>query len=63
VAHRGNHQIIKNRLTVFKRGENLLQNSVLHFVLRLNQLPEIKLQRIYEFTQMKNWLFWKGLRT
>jgi len=42
VPHRG--KIIKNRLTVFKRGGNLLQNGVLHFVFRFSQLSEIKLQ-------------------
>jgi len=46
--------------SVFERWENLLQNGVLHFVFRLNQLPQIvgKL----EFTQSKTPLFWKGLK-
>jgi len=38
-------KIIKNGLHVFERGENLLQNGILHFVFTINQLPEIALQR------------------
>jgi len=30
--------------SVFKRGDNLLQNSILQFVLRLSQSSEIVLQ-------------------
>jgi len=37
-------KITKNRLNVFERGENLLQN-VLHFVFWISQLSEIELQR------------------
>jgi len=34
----------KNVVKVFERGENLLQNSILHFVFRLSQSSEIALQ-------------------
>jgi len=37
-------KIIENGLDVFERGENLLQNGVLHFVLRLSQSSEIVLK-------------------
>jgi len=30
-------KIIKNGLGVFERGENLLQNGILHFVFRFSQ--------------------------
>jgi len=30
-------QIIKNNLHVFERGENLLQNDILHFVFKFSQ--------------------------
>jgi len=30
-------KFIKNGLRVFKRGENLLQNGILHFVIRLSR--------------------------
>jgi len=32
-------KIIKNGLGVFERGENLLQNGLLHFVFKLSQSP------------------------
>jgi len=38
-------KIIKNGFNVFERGENLLQNSVFHFVFRLSQSSDIALQR------------------
>jgi len=37
-------KIIKNGFRVFERGENLLQNGILHFVLKLSQSSEIVLQ-------------------
>jgi len=37
-------KIIKNGLRVFERGENLLQNSILHFVFKFSQSSEIMLQ-------------------
>jgi len=38
-------KIIKNGLSVFEKGKNLLQNSISHFVFWKSQLSEIKLQR------------------
>jgi len=52
-------KIIKNGLRVFERGENLLQNGILHFVFNLSQSSEIVLQ----FKQAKKGLFRKGLGT
>jgi len=41
-------KIIKNRLSVFERGDNLLQNGMLHLVIWISQLSKIALQvRIY----------------
>jgi len=37
-------KIIKNGLRVFEKGEHLLQNGILHFVLRFSQSSEIALQ-------------------
>jgi len=37
-------KIIENGLHVFERGENLLQNGVLHFVFRFSQSSEIALE-------------------
>jgi len=37
-------KIIKNGFGVFERGENLLQNCILHFVFRYNQSSEIALE-------------------
>jgi len=37
-------ETIKNRLNVIERGENLLQNGMLHFVFGISQLSEIELQ-------------------
>jgi len=38
-------KIIKNYLIVFERGEDLLQNGILHFLIRLiSQLSEIALE-------------------
>jgi len=37
-------KIIKNDLGVFERGENVLQNGILHFVFTLSQTSEIVLQ-------------------
>jgi len=37
-------EIIKNGLSVFERGENLLQNGILHFAFTLSQSSEIVLQ-------------------
>jgi len=37
-------KIIENGLHIFEREENLLQNSILHFVFKLNQSSEIGLQ-------------------
>jgi len=37
-------KINKNGPRVFKRGENLLQNGILHFVFKLSQSSEIVLQ-------------------
>jgi len=37
-------KIITNGLHVFERGENLLQNGILHFTFKLSQLPEIVFQ-------------------
>jgi len=34
-------EIIKNNLSVFERGENLLQKGVLHFVFKSSQSSEI----------------------
>jgi len=48
---------------VFERGENLLQNGMLHFLFKLSQSLEIMLQSFKEFTRTKNGLFWKGLGT
>jgi len=36
--------IIKNDLHVFERGQDLLQNGILHFVYKLSQSSEIVLQ-------------------
>jgi len=42
---------------VFERGEYLLQNSILHFVFKINQSSEIVLQKLeFEFKQTKNGL-------
>jgi len=41
--HRHTGKIIKYRLRVFERRENLLQNDILDFVSRLNQSSEIVL--------------------
>jgi len=39
-------KIIKNGLNdIFERGENLLQNGVLHFVFRFSQSSEMALER------------------
>jgi len=38
------YKIFKNGLCVFERGENLLQNGMLHFALKLSQSSEIVLQ-------------------
>jgi len=40
----GTGQIVKNGLHVFDRGENLLQNGMLHFVFRFSQSLEITLE-------------------
>jgi len=49
-------KIIKNgfRVRVFERGENLLQNGILHIVFKLSQSSEI----VYKVTQAK--IFQKG---
>jgi len=47
--------IIKNSLRVFVRGENLLQNGMLHFAFKLSQSSEIVFQKS-EFKQTKNGL-------
>jgi len=49
-------KIFKNGLRVFERGENLLQNGVLHFVFGFSQLSEIAVGKL-ELKQMKNRLF------
>jgi len=36
-------KFMKNGLSVFERGENLLQNGILHFVFKFSQLSEIPL--------------------
>jgi len=46
---------IKNGFNVFQRGENLLENGVLHFVFRLSQSSEIA----FEFMQVKKNDFWE----
>jgi len=38
-------KIIKNSLSVFKRGEKLLQNGLLYFVFGFSQSSEIALRR------------------
>jgi len=38
------HKIIKNGLRVFERGENWLQNGILHFALNLSQSSKIVFQ-------------------
>jgi len=35
---------ITNRINVFERGENLLPNAILQFVLRFSKLPDIALE-------------------
>jgi len=40
----------------------LLQNGVLHFVIRLSQSSEIALES-KNLRRRKNWVFWKGLGT
>jgi len=37
-------KVIKNGLSVFKRGTKLLQNGILHFVFRFSQSSEIALE-------------------
>jgi len=38
-------KIIKNALSVCERGEDLLQNGILHFVFRFSHSSEIALER------------------
>jgi len=40
----GRDKIIKNSLNIFERGENLVQNGLLHFEFRLSQSSEIALE-------------------
>jgi len=47
----------KNGLRVFERGENLLQK--LHFCIYVRLIVRNRVWKA-EFTQAKNWLFWKG---
>jgi len=54
-------QIIKNSLCIFERGENLLQNGILHFILD-SDFVRNRVTKL-EFTQTKNGLFWKGSGT
>jgi len=37
-------KIIKNDFSVFERGENFIQNGILHFLFKLSQSSEIVLQ-------------------
>jgi len=39
-------KIIKNRPRVFERGENLLQNGILHFAIRFSQSSSDKVLKI-----------------
>jgi len=43
-VERRTEKIIKNGQNVFERGENLLQNGILHFVFSFSQLSEIALK-------------------
>jgi len=48
-------KIIKNGRRIFERGENLLQNSILHSLVKLRQSSEIVLQN-YIFHRRKTFL-------
>jgi len=39
-------KILKNRLCVFDRGENLLQNGVQYFAIRLSQSPSNRVLKL-----------------
>jgi len=37
-------KIVENGFHVLERGENLLQNGILHFMFKFSQTPEIALE-------------------
>jgi len=51
---------IKNDHSIFDRGEHLLKNGILHFVLRFSQLSEIALEN-YNLCKRKTDFFERGL--